>query len=317
MEEINSKKNHKIGSITVITGNMFSGKTGLLIAKYNQNKNYRKCLAFKPTLDTRYSETEIVSHDQESIKAIPITTIQEIDKYKERFDSAYIDELHFFSRNDQGGEVNRYLNELANQNKEIVGAGLTWDCFADKPFLSVAHLVATAEYPPVSKPNINKDKNALIIIAGGSGTGKTTIENLLAQSPNITKLVSTTTRPPRAGEVDGQDYYFISKAEFEVELAKGRFLEHVIYDGNYYGVHGKVIDLILGTQKKNGAESREKMIEHMKKRGTSEPEIIRRLIIEEKEGKFAVEFDYILTVKENGLAEVVRTIKNKLNYEMN
>ena len=60
----------------------------------------------------------------------------------------------------------------------------------------------------------------------------------------------------------------------------------------------------------------EKMVEHMKKRGTSEPEIIRRLIIEEKEGKFASEFDYILTVKENSLTEVTQKIKEKLNYEV-
>ena len=53
----------------------------------------------------------------------------------------------------------------------------------------------------------------------------------------------------------------------------------------------------------------------MRKRGTSEPEIIRRLNIEEKEGKFATEFDYILTVKENGLTEVAQKIKEKLNYE--
>jgi guanylate kinase len=388
MEEINRKNNHKIGSITVITGNMFSGKTGLLIAKYNQNKNYRKCLAFKPTLDDRYSETEIVSHDKDKIKAIPINSIQDIEKYKDQGENIYIDEIHFFKE-----DVNTYLNNLASQNKEIVVAGLTWDCFADKPFLSVAHLVATAEYPirlfgkcdiencperstkqrwklnwlpkkpedfvggsekygsycrfhyvPVRKEAI-ENKNTLIIIAGGSGTGKTTIENLLAQDPNIIKLVSTTTRPSREGELDGKDYYFISKEEFETELKKGRFLEHVIYDGNYYGVHGKVIDLILGTQKKNGviivdvdgfrqirkycqeknyntisywfkAESREKMVEHMKKRGTSEPEIIRRLIIEEKEGKFASEFDYILTVKENGLDEAVQKIKEKLSYEV-
>jgi len=121
MEEINRKNNHKIGSITVIIGNMFSGKTGLLIAKYNQNKNYRRCLAFKPTLDTRYSEAEIVSHDKKSIKAIPISTIQEIDKYKDQAENIYIDELHFFKNQ----EVNRYLNELANQNKEVVVAGLT------------------------------------------------------------------------------------------------------------------------------------------------------------------------------------------------
>lgn len=190
----------------------------------------------------------------------------------------------------------------------------------------------------------NKNKNVLIIIAGGSGTGKTTVETLLSQDPNIVKLVSTTTRLPREGEVNGKDYYFISKEEFDTELKKGRFLEHVIYDGNYYGVHGKVIDLILGTQKKNGviivdvagfrqikkycsekgyntisywfkAESREKMVEHMKKRGTSEPEIVRRLVIEEKEGRFATEFDYVLTVKENGLTEAVQEIKEKLKYE--
>lgn len=189
-------------------------------------------------------------------------------------------------------------------------------------------------------------KNSLIIIAGGSGTGKTAAKALLNQDPNIIKLISTTTRPKREGEEHGKDYYFISKEEFETELEKGRFLEHVIYDGNYYGVHGKVIDLILGAQKKNGvivvdvagfrkikkycqekgyntisywfkAESMEKMVEHMKKRGASEPEIIRRLIIEEKERKFANEFDYILTVKEGGLAETAQKIKEKLkNYEV-
>jgi len=142
MEEINRKNNHKIGSITVIIGNMFSGKTGLLISKYNQNKNYRRCLAFKPTLDDRYSETEIVSHDKDKIKAIPISSIQDIEKYKDQGENIYIDEIHFFKE-----DVNTYLNNLASQNKKIVVAGLTWDCFADKPFLSVAHLVATAEYP--------------------------------------------------------------------------------------------------------------------------------------------------------------------------
>ena len=55
----------------------------------------------------------------------------------------------------------------------------------------------------------------------------------------------------------------------------------------------------------------------MKKRGTSEPEIARRLIIEANEGKFATEFDYILTVKENSLTEVAQKIKEKLNYEVN
>ncbi|CAG8473532.1 1905_t:CDS:2 [Scutellospora calospora] len=168
-----------------------------------------------------------------------------------------------------------------------------------------------------------RSKNTLIIIAGGSGTGKTTVENLLTQDPNIAKLISTTTRPPRTGEKDGQDYYFISKETFQTELEKGRFLEHVIYDGNYYGIHGKVVDLILGTQNKHGviivdvdAESLEKMVEHMRKRGTSEPEIIRRLTIAEKEEKFAPEFDHILTIKENELTATVQKIKENLSHEI-
>src|SRR5207245_8513512 len=111
----------KIGSITIIIGNMFAGKTSLLIEKYNQNKNYRRCMAFKPTLDTRYSEAEIVSHNKESIKAISIQNIQDIEKYKDEFDNAYIDEAHFF----KSQNLNQCLNKLANEDKEIVIAGLT------------------------------------------------------------------------------------------------------------------------------------------------------------------------------------------------
>jgi guanylate kinase len=189
----------------------------------------------------------------------------------------------------------------------------------------------------------NRNKNTLIIIAGGSGTGKTTVESLLTQDSNIVKLVSTTTRDQREGEIEGKDYYFVDSEKFQAKLKEGKFLEHVIYDRNYYGVEGKSIDLILKTEGKNGviivdvegfrqikkyclergyntisywfqAESREKMVEHMRKRGTPENEIIRRLIIAEKEEKSAMEFDYILTIKENSLAEVAQKIKAKLNY---
>lgn len=102
--------------------------------------------------------------------------------------------------------------------------------------------------------NIN-NKNTLIIIAGGSGTGKTAVKNLLVQNSNIVKIITTTTRPPRKGEENGKDYYFIRQEIFQAELEKGHFLEHVIYDGNYYGVHDKVIDLILVTQDKHGVIS--------------------------------------------------------------
>ncbi|RIB01963.1 P-loop containing nucleoside triphosphate hydrolase protein [Gigaspora rosea] len=187
-----------------------------------------------------------------------------------------------------------------------------------------------------------RSKNTLIIITGGSGTGKTTVKNLLAQDPNIVRVILTTTRLPREREKDGQDYYFVSKETFQTELKKGRFLEHVIYDRNHYGVYGKVVDLILVTKNKHGvivvdvdgfrqikkycqekgyntvsywfkAESEEKMVEHMKKRGASESEILSRLIIAKREEKFAVEFDHILTVEENELAAAAHKIKENLS----
>src|SRR5438552_11302788 len=99
---------------------------------------------------------------------------------------------------------------------------------------------------------IEKNKKTLVIITGGSGAGKTAVGNLLSQDSEIVKIVSTTTRSPREEEKNGQDYYFVSPEIFQAELEKGRFLEHVIYDGSYYGIHGKVIDLILGTQQKHG-----------------------------------------------------------------
>lgn len=194
---------------------------------------------------------------------------------------------------------------------------------------------------PVTSKSLNENKKTLIIIAGGSGVGKTTVENLLAQDPNIIKVISTTTRSKRAGEIEDKDYYFVDPGKFQAKLKEGKFLEHVIYDGNYYGVERKAIDLILETQKKNGViivdvegfrqikkyclekgystisfwfqtESLEKMIEHMQKRGTSEPEIIRRLIINEHQSRAISEFDFVLTIPENGLSAVVQKIKAKL-----
>src|SRR4051794_493919 len=99
---------------------------------------------------------------------------------------------------------------------------------------------------------LNQSSKTLIIICGGSGTGKTSVKNMLVQDSNIAKIITSTTRKPRIGEEHGEDYYFITEEVFKQEVTKGQFLEHVIYDGNYYGLHGKVIDLILGTQQKNG-----------------------------------------------------------------
>ncbi len=76
----------------------------------------------------------------------------------------------------------------------------------------------------------------LIVISGPSGVGKdTVIKRLLELDSNLRYSVSYTTRPPRPGEVDGVNYRFVSRAEFERLIREGAFLEHATYDGNLYG----------------------------------------------------------------------------------
>jgi guanylate kinase len=76
----------------------------------------------------------------------------------------------------------------------------------------------------------------LIVISGPSGVGKdTVIKRLLELDPNLTYSVSYTTRPPRKGEVDGVNYHFVSRPEFERLIAAGAFLEYATYDANLYG----------------------------------------------------------------------------------
>lgn len=78
-------------------------------------------------------------------------------------------------------------------------------------------------------------KGMLIVISGPSGAGKTSICNaLLAQLPGAVWSVSITTRPRRAGEVDGASYEFVSEEEFDRMLVAGEFLEHATYVGHRY-----------------------------------------------------------------------------------
>jgi guanylate kinase len=79
-------------------------------------------------------------------------------------------------------------------------------------------------------------QGVLLSISGPSGVGKTTICQHLVARLNAFLSVSATTRPRRDNEVDGRDYYFLSKQEFERRLEKGEFLEYAqVYGGNYYG----------------------------------------------------------------------------------
>ena len=76
----------------------------------------------------------------------------------------------------------------------------------------------------------------LLVVTGPSGVGKgTLIRALLERMPGLELSTSATTRPPRRGEVDGRDYYFLSPDDFERRVQAGAFLEHAVYAGNRYG----------------------------------------------------------------------------------
>ena len=81
-----------------------------------------------------------------------------------------------------------------------------------------------------------KNKGNLIVISGPSGTGKGTVcKELLKAQPEIVFSISATTRKPRPGEVNGKDYWFLSKEEFQQMIAENRLLEWAEVYGNYYG----------------------------------------------------------------------------------
>ncbi|HAC63950.1 MAG TPA: guanylate kinase [Cyanothece sp. UBA12306] len=76
----------------------------------------------------------------------------------------------------------------------------------------------------------------LIVLTGPSGVGKgTLVRSLLARHNNLYLSISATTRSPRLGEIEGQDYYFVSRPQFEDMIAQSAFLEWANYAGNYYG----------------------------------------------------------------------------------
>ena len=90
---------------------------------------------------------------------------------------------------------------------------------------------------------MKKRKSNAFILSAPSGAGKSSlIELLLNQSPSLCFSVSHTTRPPRAGETDGIEYYFISKEEFEEMIAGRKFLEWAEVHGYFYGTSRAMLD---------------------------------------------------------------------------
>lgn len=83
----------------------------------------------------------------------------------------------------------------------------------------------------------------LFVLSAPSGAGKTTLTTSLRHKPDFLYAVSCTTRPPRPGEIEGEDYHFLSDAEFDRRMAAGEFLEHAEVHGRKYGtIKQTVID---------------------------------------------------------------------------
>lgn len=90
-------------------------------------------------------------------------------------------------------------------------------------------------------------KGTLLVLSGPSGVGKTTIAKEL-QKAGLHKVMTTTTRAPRGTEQNGREYRFLSRKEFEAEIAAGEFLEHAEIVGNLYGTPKAEIDKQLSTR---------------------------------------------------------------------
>jgi guanylate kinase len=89
-----------------------------------------------------------------------------------------------------------------------------------------------------------------VILSAPSGGGKTTIAKaLLARRPDLGYSVSCTTRSPRPGEVEGRDYYFISRADFIAERERGAFAESAVVHGNLYGTLRREVERVIAEGK--------------------------------------------------------------------
>ena len=131
----------QFGWIEVICGSMFSGKTEELIRRLKRAKFAKqKVEIFKPTVDTRYDEEKVVSHDANEIRSTPVPASANIRILASDVDVVGIDEAQFFD-----DEIVSVCNDLANSGIRVIVAGLDMD-FKGNPFGPMPALMATAEY---------------------------------------------------------------------------------------------------------------------------------------------------------------------------
>jgi guanylate kinase len=164
------------------------------------------------------------------------------------------------------------------------------------------------------------DKGLIIVLSAPSGTGKSSIcRHLLKEHPEIAFSVSYTSRKPRPGEVDGKDYHFISREDFQRRIDEGEFVEWVENYGNFYGTSANTIecvlkdgrDLLLDIEPR-GAQaiknrfpdavfvfvlppSLEELLRRLEKRGHETPQAIKdRFAQAESELKEVLWYDYVI-----------------------
>jgi guanylate kinase len=160
----------------------------------------------------------------------------------------------------------------------------------------------------------------LFVVVAPSGAGKTTLVNaLLEKEPNISLSISYTTREPRAGEADGRDYHFVSRATFEKMIESGDFLEYAVVYGNYYGTSRRWIekelagdhDVLLEIDWQGAAQLRAlfanmvgifilppslaELRKRLESRGKDSPETIAKRMASAREDiSHVLEFEYII-----------------------